>query len=78
MRNDWEREKSVAMRKAIHAKFSQHLDLKELLLSTFPHKLVQIKPGDPCWGTGNDGKGQNLLGVLLMELREEFLLDEPT
>lgn len=78
MRTDWEREKDEVMKKAIHAKFSQHPDLKELLLSTFPHKLVQIKPGDACWGTGGDGKGKNLLGEMLIQLREEFLFEEET
>jgi len=76
MRNDWEKQKIEVMKKAIHAKFSQHPNLKQLLISSFPHNLVQIKPGDGCWGTGNDGKGQNLLGVMLMELRESLLFED--
>ena len=69
LRPDWEQVKDEVMRKAVHAKFTQNQGLKELLLSTGDHPLVQVKPGDQHWGTGN-GRGKNMLGEVLMDLRE--------
>ncbi len=39
---------------------------------TGEHILVDIKPHDGFWGTGPHGDGRNMLGVLLMELRDEL------
>ena len=71
LRPDWDLVKGDVMRKAIYAKFTQDPALKELLLSTHNHPLVHIK-GDPFWGSGHDGRGQNLLGTLLQDLRAEL------
>jgi len=63
------------MRKVLKAKFSQHEDLKKLLLSTGNARLVEAGRTDNAvnrtWGEVN-GKGQNMLGVLLMEVRDEI------
>ena len=72
LRDDWEAVKVNAMRKAVHAKFTQCEHLEELLLSTREHPLVQVKPGDDFWGTGPNHQGQNILGELLMELRRHI------
>lgn len=69
LRSDWDQVKDQVMAKAVLAKFTQNDSLKELLLSTGDHPLVQVKPGDPHWGTGSKSNGKNMLGVLLMELR---------
>ena len=69
-RSDWFDVNVEVMRKAVRAKFTQNQGLKELLLSTGDHPLVQVKPGDWFWGTGPDNNGKNMLGELLMELRE--------
>lgn len=72
MRADWESVKREVMRAALHAKFTQSEGLRALLLSTGEVPLVQLKPGDAYWGTGPDGRGANVLGALLMELRAEL------
>ena len=54
------------------AKFSQHDDLKILLLSTGEAKLIEHTENDAYWGDGGDGKGKNYLGILLMQVREEI------
>jgi len=71
LRPDWNLARVDVMRKAIYAKFTQDLALKELLLSTHNHPLVHIK-GDPFWGSGYDGRGQNMLGTLLQDLRAKL------
>jgi hypothetical protein len=60
------------MRKAIRAKFDQHPNLKQLLMSTGNAILMENSPYDDYWGIGPHGDGSNWLGHLLMELREEY------
>jgi ribA/ribD-fused uncharacterized protein len=66
---------STHMRDAVLAKFSQHADLKEILLSTADAKLVEHTFNDSYWGDGGDGSGQNKLGQILMSVREELRTD---
>lgn len=72
---DWSKVKFDRMRGVLYAKFSQHPDLRELLLSTGNARLVECatvdNPVNRLWGEVN-GKGKNMLGNLLMEVREQF------
>ncbi|WP_192870776.1 NADAR family protein [Agaribacterium haliotis] len=68
---DWEEIKEQIMKKALRAKFLNN-KFRELLLSTEDKRLVEASPYDFYWGCGGDGSGQNRLGELLMELREEL------
>jgi ribA/ribD-fused uncharacterized protein len=65
------------------AKFSQHPDLKQFLLSTRNTVLVEASPYDRIWGIGMAAdqqdidnpkawKGLNLLGFALMEVRNRL------
>ena len=69
LRADWEEVKDDVMRKAVHAKFSQHDSLRELLLSTGNAKIVEHTKNDSYWGDGGDGSGKNTLGKILMSIR---------
>jgi hypothetical protein len=73
--SDWSRTKYDRMRKVLRAKFSQHDDLREILVSTGRARLVEAgtvaNPVNLTWGEVN-GKGKNMLGVMLMELRDEL------
>jgi hypothetical protein len=75
----WSKVKFERMKQVLRAKFSQHQDLRELLLSTGKTRLVEAGTTDNLvnrtWGEVN-GKGKNMLGVLLMEVREELQLKE--
>jgi hypothetical protein len=77
---DWSRTKFDRMRNVLRAKFTQHDDLKQLLLSTGNARLVEAgrtdNPVNRTWGEVN-GKGLNMLGVLLMEIREEIRQAKP-
>jgi ribA/ribD-fused uncharacterized protein len=72
---DWARTKFDRMRAVLRAKFDQHPDLKELLLSTGGARLVEAgtvnNAVNRLWGEV-DGKGENMLGVMLMELRAAY------
>jgi len=72
LRRDWESVKVAVMREALRAKFQQHEDLARQLLATGEAKLVEHTGNDDYWGDGGDGRGQNMLGRLLMEIRAEL------
>jgi ribA/ribD-fused uncharacterized protein len=72
LRQDWDDVKDSYLQLATHAKFAEHLHLHFLLADTDDAELIYADPNDPDWVTGPDGKGQNKLGKLLMELRRGF------
>lgn len=72
LRTDWESVKNNVMKKALLAKFTQHEELKNLLISTGGTKLIEHTVNDAYWGDGGDAKGQNFLGRLLMQIRDEI------
>lgn len=72
LRRDWESVKDSIMCEAILAKFTQHDDLREILLGTGDAKLVEHTENDAYWGDGGDGSGRNMLGRLLMQVRHEL------
>jgi ribA/ribD-fused uncharacterized protein len=77
----WSTTKFDRMRAVLYAKFTQHEDLKALLLSTRNARLVEAATVDNevnrLWGEVN-GVGKNMLGVLLMELREKLRAEPAT
>lgn len=70
LRRDWEAVKVAVMREALYAKFEQHDDLRFELLATGDAPLVEHTPDDDYWGDGGDGSGRNMLGRLLVEVRD--------
>jgi ribA/ribD-fused uncharacterized protein len=72
LRRDWESAKDNVMFKAVMAKFTQHSDLRKLLLSTGDAKIIEHTEKDSYWGDGGDGRGKNRLGQILMRVREQL------
>jgi hypothetical protein len=72
LRKDWEESKDDIMREALRAKFTQNKELKRILLETDDAILIEHTHNDFYWADGGDGSGKNMLGKLLMELREEL------
>jgi hypothetical protein len=75
LRRDWESVKERVMLDALRAKFTQHEELKAVLLGTGDAKLVEHTANDSYWGDGGDGSGKNRLGQLLMRVREELQVE---
>ena len=79
MRPDWADVKDGVMFDCLKAKFSlaTHPELCEKLLSTGDALLVEHVARDSYWGDGGDGgtgkKGRNMLGKLLVRVRDEIL-----
>jgi ribA/ribD-fused uncharacterized protein len=76
LRSDWEEVKDEVMLRALKAKFGAYPQLKTLLLGTGKEELVEQTSNDYYWGCGTDGSGKNMLGILLMRLRDELADDE--
>ncbi|MES2788020.1 MAG: NADAR family protein [Planctomycetota bacterium] len=72
LRPDWESVKVEIMKTAVLAKFTQHPELQTLLLSTGNAKIVEHTENDNYWGDGGDGSGKNMLGQILMQVRESL------
>ena len=69
LRPDWDAVKDNVMRRAVLHKFASHDDLRAVVLATGDDLLVEQAPRDASWGSGADGRGQNKLGQILMEVR---------
>ncbi|MEW6729957.1 MAG: NADAR family protein [Acidobacteriota bacterium] len=72
LRPDWMAVKDSIMREAVLAKFTQHTELREILLSTGDAILIEHTTNDKYWADGGDGSGLNRLGEILMSVREEL------
>ena len=72
MREDWDQVKISIMKDLVSQKFTNHQDLKENLLATGDSYLEETNTwSDFFWGVCK-GKGENHLGKILMEVREEL------
>lgn len=76
LRADWDRVKDQVMYEAVRAKFTQHADIRQILLDTGDAELVEHTAKDRYWADGGDGTGQNVLGRILMRVRTELRNDE--
>ncbi|MBI5692459.1 MAG: NADAR family protein [Verrucomicrobia bacterium] len=73
----WEQRKERTMREVLWAKFSQHPDLAAKLRATGDRLLEETNWwGDEIWGVFK-GKGRNLLGQILMDIRERLKTEAP-
>ena len=72
--SDWENKRDDAMYDELYHKFTSPFNAEALrvLISTGDEELIEDSPIDYYWGIGKNGTGQNKLGKLLMNLREEL------
>ncbi len=56
------------------AKYYYNEDLRNILLCTGDSYLFEDSPYDYIWGVGKTGNGRNLLGKVLMEIRDYYKL----
>jgi ribA/ribD-fused uncharacterized protein len=76
IKDDWEQIKIEVMTRAVRAKFNQHADLRAMLVGTGEATLVEHTRNDAYWGDGGDGTGKNMLGQILMKIRDELRREE--
>lgn len=79
--DEWDQIKYDIVKKGVAARFSADKEAKDFLLSFEGFTIVEASPEDRIWGIGfskedawdNVGNwGENLLGQILMEVRDEF------
>lgn len=82
----WEKTSKTIVKRGVKAKFAQNPDILQMLLGTGNTLLAECSPYDKKWGIGIDigdpkrndisaWTGRNLLGQVLMEVREELRLE---
>lgn len=72
LRDDWEEIKEDVMLELLREKFSDP-ELADMLTATYPLELVEGNNwSDTYWGVYR-GIGQNRLGILLMQIRDELM-----
>jgi hypothetical protein len=76
IREEWEEVKDEVMFRAVLAKFNAHQDLTELLLSTGEEEIIEKTTKDYYWGCGTEGTGKNMLGKILMRVRDELRINK--
>lgn len=72
IKRNWDKIKDNVMYDAVYAKFTQHDNLRDLLLKTMDSEIVEHTENDLYWGDGKNGKGLNKLGKILMKVREKL------
>jgi len=72
VRSDWAAVKDDVMSRAVLCKFSTNSDFKKVLLSTGNAILIEATSDDYYWGCGTNGTGLNMLGKILMEVRQQL------
>lgn len=69
----WHEQSLKVMYNVNLAKYTQHVDLQEMLIDTFPQVLQEGNTwNDTFWGVCK-GKGDNHLGKILMKLRSDII-----
>ncbi len=48
-----------------------YMENRDILMSTGKETIIEKTTNDD-WGCGEDGSGKNMLGLILMEVREEL------
>ncbi|HEY1835820.1 MAG TPA: NADAR family protein [Candidatus Saccharimonadales bacterium] len=71
-RLDWREVNVPLMTEIAKAKFIQNEDALECLLATGAKRIVENSPFSNFWGCGADGKGQNQMGKILKQIRDEL------
>ena len=78
----WDKYKKHIVKVAVTCKFLYNPELKQKLLSTGTKYIAEDSPYDRIWGIGTKSvklkstrtwPGQNLLGIIMMEVREELI-----
>jgi len=72
LRTDWDEVKLEVMRKILLEKTNQHEYVMKKLIATGDRELVEDSWRDDFWGWGPNRDGNNALGKLWMEIRQQI------
>jgi len=71
-RSGWDKIRLKIMKEILRAKVEQHPYVKKKLLESGDKELIEDSWRDSYWGWGPNKDGENHLGKLWMEVRDEF------
>ncbi|HLC91439.1 MAG TPA: NADAR family protein [Candidatus Saccharimonadales bacterium] len=77
-RKDWDKVKISIMTEIVSAKVVQNEDVRQCLLGTGNKQLFENSPWDKFWGCGEDKTGQNHMGKILMQIRDQLIDKSPS
>lgn len=72
-RKNWDKIKGRVMKEILRHKIQQHPYVLKKLLQSGNREIIEDSWRDANWGWGPNKDGNNLLGKIWMELRNEFL-----
>ncbi|MEZ8823648.1 GTP cyclohydrolase II [Vibrio amylolyticus] len=77
VRSNWMETREEVMQFIVAEKFAQHNKLAFHLVNTGETELKEHSHKDDFWGDGGDGHGQNKLGQILMDVRDNLKNQPP-
>lgn len=72
IRKDWKKIKATVMTRGIYMKCRSHEEVASALRKTGDKKIVENSAYDYYWGCGRDGRGDNMYGKILMDIRDKL------
>lgn len=69
---NFDHDKYEIMKDIVFEKYLQNRNLLDQLIKTGDEYLIEDSPVDYYWGCGADGSGKNMLGRVLMEVRDDL------
>lgn len=71
--SNWSEMEKDIMKEILRAKINQHPYVLKKLIESGTREIIEDSWRDNHWGWGQDHLGENLLGKIWMELRQDFL-----
>lgn len=72
-RKAWNALKRTVMTRGVYIKCRTHPEVAQVLLATGECRILETSQYDYYWGCGRDGRGDNVYGEILMEVRAKLL-----
>lgn len=71
----WKNLRRVLMTRALYTKAMMYPEVKQFLLNTGDHLILETSAYDHYWGIGRDQLGENMLGKVWMDVRKKIRED---
>lgn len=72
---DWDDKKYNIMKNIVEKKFEQNQNILDNLLCTGLRIIIKTSKYNDYWGIGIEGKGNNYMGKILMDIRKKYYLN---
>ena len=72
IRKDWDKIKATVMTRGTYMKCQTHEEVANALLKTGDKNIIENSLYDYYWGCGRDGRGENIYGKILMDIRAKL------